>query len=146
MKPKAKVEIVNLQSAHTVNRVLLRKVLLHTMKEAEVSGTLSLAVVDEEEMTELNRRFLGREEPTDVLSFPMQDEDESNMFGEIVICADVAAREADARKMPYDAELALYAVHGLLHLLGYDDGTPGQRKRMRKRESEILAAFGFSTK
>jgi probable rRNA maturation factor len=144
MKPKAKVEIVNLQSTHSVNRALLRRVLLQTMKEAEASGTLSLAVVDEEEMTELNRRFLGREEPTDVLSFPMQDEDESDMFGEIVICADVAAREAEARKTPYDAELALYAIHGLLHLLGYNDGTPAQRKRMREREREILTRFGLS--
>jgi probable rRNA maturation factor len=143
---KAKVEIVDLQSAHGVNRALLRRILIHTMKEAGAAGTLSLAVVDEEEMTELNRRFLGREEPTDVLSFPMQDEDESDMFGEIVVCADVAAREAQARKTPYDTELALYALHGLLHLLGYDDGTPAQRKRMRRREREILAAFGLAAK
>lgn len=144
MKPK--VEIMNLQSAHGVNRALLRKVLLKTMKEAKARGTLSLAVVDEVEMTELNRRFLGREEPTDVLSFPMRDEDESDMFGEIVVCADVAAREADARKTPYDTELALYALHGLLHLLGYDDGTPAQRRLMREREREILAAFGLDAK
>ncbi len=144
MKPK--VEIINLQSAHGVNRALLRKVLLKTMKEAKAGGTLSLAVVDEEEMTELNRRFLGREAPTDVLSFPMRDEDESDIFGEIVVCADVAAREADTRKTPYDTELALYALHGLLHLLGYDDGTPVQRRRMREREREILAAFGLDAK
>jgi probable rRNA maturation factor len=146
MKRKTKVEIADLQSAHGVNRALLRKILLHTMKDADAGGTLSLAVVDEEEMTELNRRFLGRKEPTDVLSFPMQDEDESDMFGEIVVCADVAAREAAARKTPYDTELALYALHGLLHLLGYDDGTPAQRKRMRQREREIMAEFGLSAK
>jgi probable rRNA maturation factor len=100
MKPK--VDIVDLQSDHGVNRTLLRRMLLHTMKEAKVEGTLSLAIVDEEEMTELNRRFLGRREPTDVLSFPMRDEDESGMFGEVVVCADVAAREAGRRRLAYD--------------------------------------------
>jgi len=144
MKPK--VEIVDLQSDHGVNRVLLRKILLHTMKDAKVGGTLSLAVVDEEEMTELNRRFLGRAEPTDVLSFPMQDEDESGMFGEVVVCADVAAREAGRRRIAYDAELALYALHGLLHLIGYDDRTTAQRESIRKRENEILAAFGLTAR
>jgi probable rRNA maturation factor len=144
MKPK--VDIVDLQSDHGVNRTLLRRMLLHTMKEAKVEGTLSLAIVDEEEMTELNRRFLGRREPTDVLSFPMRDEDESGMFGEVVVCADVAAREAGRRRLAYDTELALYALHGLLHLLGYDDRTAPQRERMGKRENEILAAFGLAAR
>ena len=140
MGKKVKIEITNLQSVHDVNKALLRKVLSHTMREAGEGGTISLAVVDAEEITELNRRFLGRTEPTDVLSFPMRDEN-SDMFGEIIVCAEVAAREAARRSISFDAELALYALHGLLHLLGYDDQTAKQRTRMRKREREILERY-----
>lgn len=128
--------------AHKVNRPLLRKVLSHTMREARVSGTLSVAVVDSQEITELNRRFLGRAEPTDVLSFPMEDET-SDDFGEVVVCAEVAGREAAEWGISFDAELALYAVHGLLHLLGYDDLTSEQRSSMQEREREILKEFGL---
>ncbi len=142
MAKRAKIEITNLQMAHSVNRPLLRKVLSHTMREAGVSGTLSVAVVDSEEITELNRRFLGREEPTDVLSFPLQDE-ASDVFGEVVVCAEIAGQEAAEWGIGFDAELALYALHGLLHLLGYDDQTAEQRSRMQKREREILSGFGL---
>jgi len=142
MAKKVRIEIANLQMAHKVNRPLLRKVLSHTMREAGVSGTLSVAVVDSQEITELNRRFLGRAEPTDVLSFPMEDET-SDDFGEVIVCAEVAGQEAADWGGSFDAELALYAVHGLLHLLDYDDLTSEQRSRMREREREILGEFGL---
>jgi probable rRNA maturation factor len=137
-----KIEIANLQSAQKVNRALMRKVLLSAMKEAGVSGTLSVAVVDTVEITELNRRFLGRAEATDVLSFPIEDE-RSDSFGEVVVCADIAAARAARRNANFDAELTLYALHGLLHLTGYDDKTPAQRSRMRKKEREVLSRFGI---
>jgi rRNA maturation RNase YbeY len=143
MKKTIKIEITNLQSNHKVNRNLLRRVLTHTMQEAGAAGALSLAVVDSEEITELNRRFLGHAHPTDVLSFPLQDE-ASDLFGEVVVCADIAAHEAGERSISFDAELVLYAVHGLLHLLDYDDQTQEQREQMRKREREILDQFGLS--
>ena len=141
MADNIKIDVSNLQSSHAVNEPLLEKVLSQTMREAGVSGTLSVAVVDSEEITELNRRFLGRAQPTDVLSFPMQD-GASDLFGEIVICSDIAAKEAADRNISFDAELTLYAVHGLLHLLGYDDEMPQQRERMHRREREILALVG----
>lgn len=143
MADNIKVDITNLQASHAVNEPLLEEALSLTMREAGVGGTLSVAVVDTEEITELNRRFLGRAQPTDVLSFPMQD-GASDLFGEIVICSDIAAKEAASRNISFDAELTLYAVHGLLHLLGYDDEMPEQQERMHKREREILAVFGFS--
>lgn len=143
MKKALKVDITNLQSASKINRPLLRKVLTGTMREAGVEGTLSLAVVDTDEITELNRRFLGRAQPTDVLSFPLKD-DNSDLFGEVVICADIAAREASERGIEFDTELTLYALHGLLHLLGYDDETDQLREQMQKREQEILSQFGIS--
>jgi len=143
MNGSHKIEITNLQSECAVNSGLLEKVLDFAIKEAGAKGGLSLAIVDSEEITELNRRFLGREEPTDVLSFPMLD-DNLDLFGEVVVCADVAAQEAAKREISFDSELALYAVHGFLHLVGFDDQTPAQRARMRKREREILEHFGLS--
>jgi probable rRNA maturation factor len=142
MAKRIKIEIANLQMAQKINRPLLRKILSHTMREAGVGGTLSVAVVDSQEITELNRRFLGRAEPTDVLSFPMED-GASDDFGEVVVCAEIAGQEAVEWEISFDAELALYAVHGLLHLLGYDDLTSKQRSRMREREREILRGFGL---
>lgn len=140
MSKTVKIEIANRQSQHRIKSALLRKVLTHTMREAGISGTLSVAVVDSDEIAELNRRFLGRAEPTDVLSFPMRDET-SDLFGEVVVCADIATEEAGKRKISFDAELTLYALHGLLHLLGCDDKTAAQRKKMRMREREILEKF-----
>lgn len=134
------IDIVNLQRRHRVNRILLRKVLTRAMRECGLNGTLSVAVVGPDAIAALNRRFLSRDGLTDVLSFPVKDA-RSGILGEIAICADAASAEASRRGVSFDSELALYAVHGLLHLAGYDDGTPGERARMRARERGIMDLF-----
>ncbi len=102
---------------------------------------LSVALVGDEEMTALNGRFLGRAEVTDVLAFPYSAEGEP-LAGEVVVNAELAAREAAGRGHGAREELLLYLVHGLLHLLGYDDHSAPDRRRMRRREAEVLAAAG----
>ena len=83
---------------------------------------------------------LDHDYPTDVLSFPMADD--PVLMGEILVSADTARREAAARGHPAYHELLLYAVHGTLHLLGYDDHDPKARARMRRAERAALAALG----
>jgi probable rRNA maturation factor len=103
---------------------------------------LSVALVDDSQMRELNRRFLDRDEVTDVLAFPYSLEP-GMVQGEIVANAELAAREAAGRPHRPIDELMLYLVHGLLHLLDYDDHTPQQRERMREREQQALRAAGY---
>jgi len=100
-----------------------------------------VAVVDDEEMTQLNRRFLGRDGPTDVLAFPY-GAGEGHVEGEVVVNVGQALRQAEERSHGPRAELLLYAVHGVLHLLGCDDATPGQRSAMHRRALSFLASVG----
>jgi probable rRNA maturation factor len=101
---------------------------------------LSFAVLDDRAMRDLNRRALAHDRPTDVLSFPFARR--PVLAGEVVVSAQTARREAAARgHSPYH-ELLLYAVHGVLHLLGHDDHDPARRRRMRAAERRALRALG----
>ena len=112
---------------------------------AWAGGELSLAVVDSREMARLNRRFTGRRGQTDVLAFPLADGPSpgARMVGEIVVNASLAAREARGRGARPIHELTLYALHGALHLAGYDDHDPQDRNAMYSREEKILRRAGI---
>ncbi|MGC3969864.1 MAG: rRNA maturation RNase YbeY [Pirellulales bacterium] len=105
-------------------------------------GSISIAVVDDATIHDVNNRFLQHDEPTDVVSFVLEDEGKL-LDGEIVLGADVAARSAAELGISADEELLLYAIHGALHLVGHDDLTPEPRKLMRAQEREYLAKFGI---
>jgi probable rRNA maturation factor len=101
-------------------------------------------------MARLHRRHLGRLSPTDVLAFDMRDtrrlrerRPHSGLEGEIVVSYDAATREARRRGHAWKVELALYALHGTLHLLGYDDHSPRRAQRMHSAEDRLLKAVGF---
>jgi probable rRNA maturation factor len=89
---------------------------------------LSLSFVDEVEIADLHQRYMGEEGPTDVLSFPL---DEDGLLGDVVVCPAVAAR---ANPDAPEAELRLLVVHGVLHLLGYDHEEDGERAEMWARQ------------
>lgn len=106
---------------------------------------LSVLFVDEAAMADLNERFMGHEGPTDVLAFPMDDEEPitdemPRLLGDVVICPLVASHNAPEHAGTYDDEVALLLVHGLLHLLGMDHGDDDQRVAMQARERELLTA------
>lgn len=89
---------------------------------------LSLSFVGEAEIAEMHQRYMGEDGPTDVLSFPL---DEDGLLGDVVVCPAVAARSnPDAP----EAELRLLVVHGVLHLLGYDHEEDGERAEMWARQ------------
>ncbi len=94
---------------------------------------LSFAFVDGREMRRLNKRFLKHDFDTDVLSFPLEAGK-----GEIVISTDYAAAEAEKRGIGVEEELVRYAAHGVLHLLGYDDHAPADKKRMWRRQERYV--------
>jgi len=109
------------------------------------AARLHIALVGDARIAELNLRFLGHEGPTDVLSFDMRDSGSQAIEGEIVVSCETAIREAAARSKSVDHEAALYAVHGTLHLLGYDDGSPEQASTMRRLQDEILRRAGMKS-
>lgn len=146
-------------------RPLLRRVARHAARaEGFRTGHLSIAVVGACAMTTLHDRYMNIAEPTDVLTFDLDtDPARGHLEAEIVVCADVARRAArhrvkqshratdrphGSRPRPTPlaaarAELALYVVHGLLHLAGYDDHAPADFKRMHAREDELLTDLGM---
>jgi len=93
-----------------------------------------VALVDDPTIARLHKQFLDITGPTDVLSFPP---------GEIVVSADTARREAEARGIRPLHELMLYVVHGALHLAGHDDKRPAERSRMRAAERRVLGELGI---
>jgi probable rRNA maturation factor len=105
---------------------------------------VSLALVGDRRMSDLHERFLGIRGPTDVLTFPIDQDDAGRVTsGEVVVCVPEAKRQADARKIPQRLELLLYSVHGMLHLLGYDDRTDRGFRLMHRTEDDILRRLGF---
>ena len=104
-------------------------------------GSIDLAVVDEEEMAELNERYLRHAGPTDVLSFDLSDPGADGLHAQIVVCGDVAAAEASRHGLTPQQELMLYVIHGLLHLTGHDDQSAPKAHAMRARQEELLSRF-----
>jgi probable rRNA maturation factor len=115
-------------------------------------GELSVALVDDATMQRLHAQHLDDPTTTDVLTFDLragavaeQDERGTRVEGELILCRDQASRQAQARGHALREELLLYAVHGLLHLLGYDDHTKRAAATMHRREDEILRAIGVGS-
>jgi probable rRNA maturation factor len=104
--------------------------------------TLSVALVDDATMADLHERFLGVRKATDVLAFNLREPDSDFLEGEIVISTETAAREGSVRGHPASHETLLYTVHGILHLLGYDDQTDREARQMHAEEDRILIALG----
>ncbi len=125
-----------------VDRDALTEITLAVLRRFEsCDAQVSMSVVGDETMLELNKRYLGKNTKTDVISFDLSDEDDK-VF-DIVINADLAVRQANKRGHTPGAELALYAVHGLLHNFGYDDADAEQACRMHALEDEILRGAGY---
>jgi len=105
-------------------------------KTLHIRGDVSVSVsfVSEAAMRKLNREHMGKDRPTDVLSFPLESfytpPKEAKLLGDIVICPAYAEREAKRRAIPPREELARLLIHGILHLAGYDHATPAEESRM----------------
>lgn len=131
-----------------INPQLLHEAAEKTLQagSADGSASLSIRLTDEGEIRNLNQQYRGLDKTTDVLSFPadfMDPDLESRYLGDVVICFPVAAAQADNRGHPVAAELQLLVVHGVLHLLGYDHGTEGEKKPMWSLQEEILSELGL---
>lgn len=122
-------------------------------KTPDTRFEVSIAVVDDAQIRELNGRFLNRKKTTDCLSFDLTDGHEeepeagnpTSRMLELIVNGEMAARQADRRGHSSEAELALYITHGLLHNFGFDDATPSQARKMHEAEDEILQQLGYGS-
>ena len=109
------------------------------------AAEMTIRIVDEAESQNLNRDYRGKDRPTNVLSFPCDAPPmmAGNLLGDLVICAPVVIREAHEQDKSMDAHWAHMAVHGTLHLLGYDHQDDEQAAEMEGLEKNILAELGY---
>lgn len=105
---------------------------------------LSVALVGDAHMSSLHKQFMQIDGPTDVLTFPLEfDAEGREIAGEVVICVPEAARQARIRGTAINKELLLYALHGVLHLSGFDDRTEAGFRQMHRKEDDILTELGL---
>jgi probable rRNA maturation factor len=128
----------------------LHKLAMGVLESEGVQGPVEVGIVvtTDDEVLELNRQYLGHDWKTDVLSFGMSgDEDfvtpgeRPAYLGDVAISYDRAAEQAPEFGHSTADEVATLLVHGLLHLLGYDDAEDGERERMHTRQNELIANF-----
>ncbi len=112
---------------------------------ANPDSELSILFTDDIHIAQLNRQYLGRDGPTNVLAFPMSGGSpphiESGMLGDVVISVDTAIRESKKLKKTLDEIIYRLLIHGILHLLGYSDKTEDQKVAMRKKEDSCLSLY-----
>jgi probable rRNA maturation factor len=139
-----KIAISCPQESVAVDRQRLRETARAVLAgEGVVDYDISLAFVDNDTIHRLNKRYLDHDEPTDVLSFPLSEVNARKLSGELVIGAEVARAQAEERGHDVQAELALYVIHGLLHLCGYDDHSAKPAQAMRERERHYLRELNW---
>ena len=116
----------------------------------DARGEVSVRIVDEAEMAEINRRYRGKNQPTNVLAFPAElqslpglPEENAGLLGDLVICAPVVDREANEQGKSAAAHWAHMLVHGMLHLLGYDHESDADAREMEGLEIATLARHGI---
>lgn len=117
------------------------RTLIHRIADAEgrALGTVSIVLTDHDTVLTLNRDYLGHDYVTDVLSFDLGAEDASHVEGEIYVDLDTAAERHEDFGVSFEDEARRYVVHGMLHLMGYDDSDDSQQAEMRRLEDRFLA-------
>ena len=108
-------------------------------------AAISLTLVDDRAIRELNREHRGKDKPTDVLSFPLEPEPfaHEKLLGDIVISIDTARRQAADYDAPLQREVERLMIHGLLHVLGHDHMEPDKRAAMEAEERRLADAIGM---
>ncbi|MCD6539213.1 MAG: rRNA maturation RNase YbeY [Candidatus Omnitrophica bacterium] len=155
-----KIVLKNLQKILKINSSSFRKLIEKICKFLNLKNScISFVFVDNRFIRNLNKKYLGKDSPTDVLAFDLKDRftllhqkvtgvnpqrrekniSNLNFSGEIFISVEEAKRNSKIFSTDIHEELLLYVTHGLLHLIGFKDKTASQRMRMRKKEREILS-------
>jgi probable rRNA maturation factor len=138
------VQIGNRQSIHRISKKKIRQtasVILNALDYPDAE--LSILIVDDQQIAQLNRQYLNREGPTNVIAFSMRQGQFSdiapNLLGDVVISADTAHREAQSAGISMQDRFDQLLIHGTLHLLGYDhENTEAEARKMEEKNNELL--------
>ena len=134
-----KIKIKNLQKIKRINLKQWQNKLAKILKFLELKEeSVSFVLGDNKFIKELNRKYLGRNSPTDVIAFPLSDDLEGEYLGEVVVSVEQVINNSITYGETWEEELTLCLIHGILHLLGYDDKNEKERAFMRKKEKEVL--------
>jgi len=135
-----RLSLTNRQRVRSVPLRLLRRVLVELIEQrlALQDFDLSVCLVSSAQIARLNETFLRHAGATDVLAFDYSESGEQTLRGEIFVCVEVAVAQARRFRTCWQSELVRYVVHGLLHLRGYDDHRPADRRRMKREEDRLL--------
>ncbi|MCP4190900.1 MAG: rRNA maturation RNase YbeY [Planctomycetaceae bacterium] len=138
-----RVEISNRQAALDVDVTQLRDAITEVLKtEGLQQAEVSLAIIGDAEIHDLNKRYLQHDYPTDVLSFVLE-RSATRLDGEIIVSTETALERCHEFGWSATNELTLYAIHGTLHLVGFNDKTAVDRAQMRERERFHLTNLGI---
>ena len=139
------IDVADRQATLELNRRQIVQAVEIILRDASIVRTeISVAVVDDPTIHQLNRQYLDHDYATDVLSFVFQ-RDQDLLEGEVIVSADTAASRALEFGWTAAEELLLYVIHGTLHLVGYDDRTSEERAAMRARERDCLSRLGIES-
>ena len=148
--PPVSIEVNN-ESGVEVDEGELVALARHVLDAMRVhaQAELSIVLVDEPAMEQLNRQWMDEQGPTDVLSFPMDElrpgvddeEPQSGLLGDVVLCPQVASRQARSGGHSSEEELLLLTAHGILHLLGFDHAEPADERQMFDLQRKLLLTF-----
>lgn len=145
MSRRRRISVANLRGGYRVNAPLVRRIAAAALRRSGAQDAgLELVFVDDRSIRALNRRYMKRDRPTDVLSFAFavapagKPAGATALAGAIFISVDRAKAQAKAFGAGFGEEIARYVIHGILHLFGYDDLTRRDRERMFAKEDEIL--------
>jgi probable rRNA maturation factor len=142
------------ESGAPIDEVLLAKLARHVLDQMGVAplAELSVMLVDMTAMERLHVQYMGEDGPTDVLAFPQDDlsaagaredprDEPEALLGDVVLCPQVAEKQAAQAGHRTEDELHLLCTHGILHLLGYDHGDPAQEREMFAVQARLLASW-----
>ncbi len=126
-------------AAQALDEIDVGRLLRHGLAQEGMEGewTFAFRFVDDAEIGRLHDAFLGDPSPTDIITFPY-DPDDGEQGGDIVISVDTAARNAEEHDWPVTQELRFLVLHGLLHVLGWDDASDAERAAMLARQHELM--------
>ncbi len=146
----SKVSVLNRQDRVPVDRRKIGAAARRTLKTLGYEGyELTIVLVDDREITRLNRQYFHRNRPTNVISFPLMDDSpvslRSRILGDVVISAETAQRDAREAGEKAEGEILFLMIHGILHLAGYDHvRSAAERRTMEAKEKEIFERLNLS--
>lgn len=137
-----KIEITNRQKIKKIRVKQLTRLISKIGLRLDISHKkISVVLCDNPTIKKINKKFLGHNYATDVITFPLADSYDPCYLGEIIVSVEQAVRMAAQYSQSWEKELLLYVIHGMLHLLGYNDQKCKEKKTMEKKQEEILGTI-----